>query len=327
MSFKAIVKFHKKKITIYAIKILIGILSFWFIYSRLAQIPGLKHEFKDWFQQPSMYLNLFIILLLMPVNWGIESYKWKLTTAQTEEISYSVAVKSVMSGIFAGNIAPGRAIEFLAKIVFFKIENRPQITILHFINGMFQMLITVVLGLCAIVYKLNTHHISNQYIYLMFGFGIALIMFFCWAILNVSFIQNKLRFISWFKKLESQQTLAFSKKLVFQLILLSVIRYVVFTGQFFIIYTSISPQAYLLETIAAIAAYFMLTSLIPMISYIEPAIRAAIALFVFNNSSDNSLSVIMASTFVWIINVVIPSIIGYVIIFKEKIEFKNPITS
>ena len=73
----------------------------------------------------------------------------------------------------------------------------------------------------------------------------------------------------------------------------------------------------------SIAAYFMLTSLIPMISVIEPAIRAAIALFVFNNTGNNSVTIVLSSTFIWVINVVIPSVIGYIIILKEKIDFKS----
>jgi hypothetical protein len=77
-----------------------------------------------------------------------------------------------------------------------------------------------------------------------------------------------------------------------------------------------------MDVFMSIAAYFMLTSLIPMISFIEPAIRAAIALFVFNNSGDNTVIVVLASTFVWIINVIIPSVIGYVVILKEKINFR-----
>jgi hypothetical protein len=60
-----------------------------------------------------------------------------------------------------------------------------------------------------------------------------------------------------------------------------------------------------------------------MISFIEPAIRAAIALFVFNNTGDNTIIVVLSSTFVWIINVVVPSSIGYIIILKEKIDFKS----
>lgn len=270
-----------------------------------------------------MYLILLVVLFLMPVNWGIESYKWKSITKQIEPVSYSTALKSVFSGICVGNIAPGRAMEFLAKIVFFKPENRPGVTVLHFINGMFQMLITVTVGLISITYKLNQHHQSSSFIYAVLTVGILMILFFCWAILNVSFIQQKLKFIKWFKQMDDAKHIRFSKSLIIKLVSLSIVRYAVFTTQFYLIYNSLSPNNNIIQVFMSIAAYFMLTSLIPMISVIEPAIRAAIALFVFNNSGDNTIIVVLASTFVWIINVVIPSIIGYVIILKEKIDFKT----
>ena len=137
-----------------------------------------------------MYLILILVLGLMPVNWGIESYKWKSITKQVESVSYPTALKSVFSGICVGNIAPGRAMEFLAKIIFFKYENRPSITVLHFINGMFQMLITVTVGIISAAYKLNQVNGSSNFIYIVLGIGLSMVLFFCWAIFNVSFIQK-----------------------------------------------------------------------------------------------------------------------------------------
>lgn len=313
-----------KKIITIGIKLIIGIISFWVIYKRLAEIPGLKSQLLYWLSDASLYATLLLTIVLMPVNWGIESYKWKITTEQVELISYKTALKSIFSGICAGNLAPGRAIEFLAKIVFFKIENRPKITILHFLNGMFQMLITVTCGTAAILYKLNNSNQPGNLLYIIISGGILLVILFYLAITNVAYIQKKLRFISWFKQMDETEKLHFSKTLIVKLTGLSIIRYAVFTSQFYLIYHALCPETTITNAFTAIAAYFMLTSIIPMISYIEPAIRAAIALFVFNTSADNSVSVVLASTFVWIINVVIPSVIGYIIIFKEKIVFKLP---
>lgn len=313
-------RINKKTIN-FIIKLLIGVISFWIIYNRLSQIPQLKEQCIYWFSEPKMYTILFLVLCLMPVNWGIESYKWKSITTQIESVSYSTALKSVFSGICVGNIAPGRAMEFLAKIFYFKEENRPGITILHFINGMFQMLITVTVGIISIALKLQ-HSESSSFIYAVLIGGFCMILFFCWAIFNVSYIQQKLKFIKWFRKFESSHKIKFSSKLIFKLISLSIIRYLVFTTQFYLIYNALSPQNDIISIFISIAAYFMLTSLIPMISIIEPAIRAAIALFVFNNTGDNTVIVILSSTFVWIINVIVPSIIGYIIILKEKIDFK-----
>ena len=166
-----------KKILAIGIKLLICVISFYIIYARLNSTPHLKEQLAVWFLEPRLYLILAGTLLLMPVNWGIESYKWKLITSTVEPVSYSTAVKSVFSGICVGNIAPGRAMEFLAKIFFFKPGNRPVITVLHFINGMFQMLITVMFGVVAVAGKFNTTT-SPAPVYFVFAFGIFMIAFF-----------------------------------------------------------------------------------------------------------------------------------------------------
>lgn len=313
--------FTNKKIYSFLIKLLIGVISFWIIFKRLNEIPDLKEQSIYWFSEPKMYLVLVVVLFLMPINWGIESYKWKSITQQIERVPYSTALKSVFSGICIGNLAPGRAMEFLAKIYYFKAENRPSITVLHFINGMFQMLITVTVGIISIVSKLQKTE-SSYFIYAILICGLCMILFFCWAIFNVSFIQQKLKFIKWFRKFDTSHKIQFPGGLIFKLIALSIVRYFVFTTQFYLIYNALSPQTDIIPVFMSIAAYFMLTSLVPMISIIEPAIRAAIALFVFNNTGDNSVIVILSSTFVWIINVVVPSIIGYIIILREKFDFK-----
>jgi hypothetical protein len=123
--------------------------------------------------------------------------------------------------------------------------------------------------------------------------------------------------------MDGAKNIQFSKTLILKLISFSIIRYFVFTMQFYLIYNALAPQNDILQIFMSIATYFMLTSLIPMISAIEPAIRAAIALFVFNNNGDNTIIIVLSSTFVWIINVVVPSAIGYIIILKEKIDFRS----
>ena len=302
---------------------LIGLISFLIIYNRLAGIPHLKDQVIFWLSNPKIIGAMILALFFMPINWGIECYKWKLITHQIEPISYKTSIKSVLTGICLGNIAPGRSMEFIAKIFFFKSENRPSITILHFINGMFQMLITITIGTCAIIYKFNHQIQSSLIFYVIILGGVILAFIFCFAIFNISYIQRRRKFIKWFKWNESTKALFFSRKLILQLFSLSICRNVVFTFQFYLIYTLLSGSSFILQTITSIAGYFMLTSIIPMISLIEPAIRAAIALFVFDNYHDGSLSIVLSSTFLWLINVILPSLMGFIIILKEKIDFKS----
>lgn len=311
-----------KNIVILFVKILIGILSFWFIYQRFSSIPNFKEQISNLFSEPSMFMVTALTILLMPINWGIESYKWKLITSLVEPIRYQTALKSIFSGICVGNIAPGRALEFAAKILFFKPENRPAITVLHFINGMFQMFITVSAGMFAVYYKTFRYSENFNTTYLIISIGAISIFGFFWSILNVDVIQKKLQFLKWFKNIKEDQIIRLPIKLIITLFGFSMIRYLVFTFQFYFIYHSLAQNSEFFNVFMSISAYFMLTSAIPMISYIEPAIRAAIALFVFNGVNNNEIVVILSSTIIWIINVVIPSLIGYIIILKEKISIK-----
>ena len=58
-----------------------------------------------------------------------------------------------------------------------------------------------------------------------------------------------------------------------------------------------------------------------MISFIEPAIRAAIALLVFSNLNVPEVALVITAVLLWLMNIVLPSIVGYGIIVKEKFEF------
>lgn len=58
-----------------------------------------------------------------------------------------------------------------------------------------------------------------------------------------------------------------------------------------------------------------------MISIIEVAVRSLIAIMVFQNTNTNDVQLTIITTLIWLINLVIPSIIGFVVwlqMFKWK---------
>ena len=125
-----------KNIITWILKIAVGVGSFLLIYSRLKNdfTPEKLEFLNGLFTSPIAYCVLLLCTLFIPVNWGIESYKWQQITNPIEKISLSKAMQSVYAGICVGNLAPGRATEFLANIHFFKAENRISITVLHFVK-------------------------------------------------------------------------------------------------------------------------------------------------------------------------------------------------
>lgn len=313
-----------KNIISWVIKIAIGLLSFYFIYSRLQteftaeKLVHIRSALSD----ASSYVLLICCLIFIPINWGIESYKWQQITRPVEEVSFSTATQSVYAGVCVGNLAPGRATEFLAKVLFFKANNRATITLLHFANGMFQLSITILFGVLAIfVFYQEKIDVGNTKALLVGILCIVLLSLFTLFITKFEAIQKWI--VKKFERSLGHNAIPyhFSKALIGKLFLFSILRYVVFTFQFILIIKIFYTEALTAQLIAAICIYFLLTTILPMISFIEAAVRSAIALFVFSGSGVPEIALVITAVLLWVINIVVPSIVGYFIIVKEKFEF------
>ncbi|MBI2721599.1 MAG: flippase-like domain-containing protein [Bacteroidetes bacterium] len=266
--------------------------------------------------------TLLICILLIPLNWGIESYKWKIITAPVEVISFFNASRSVYSGVCLGNLAPGRATEFIAKIIFFKPENRPQITVLHFVNGMFQLSITYIIGFVALAYKMKSFGDAYVWIaYTAISTAVLVIIIFIICLVKIDRVLNFLT-----QRISKQKQIAvaaykFTKIQLLQLFGLSAIRYVVFFIQMVLLIKLFAGNFD--ATIGfGIALYFLITTTIPMISFLEAAIRAAVALVVFKGAGISNAGLALASISVWLLNIILPSILGYIILLKQNFDFK-----
>ncbi|MGZ3932042.1 MAG: lysylphosphatidylglycerol synthase domain-containing protein [Bacteroidia bacterium] len=314
-----------KNIITWAVKIGLGLGSFLLIYWRLSSdLTADKAEFlKQVFSSAEAWLPLCICLLLVPVNWGIESYKWKLITTSSEPISFGRAMASVYAGVCAGNLAPGRATEFVAKIMFFTPEKRSSVTILHFVNGMFQLSVTLLAGLVAVLFKFNAMGIQGALFWPLVIFSVILLAVFGWVIFNFNKVHVYLlaRFAK--KGFTAAGTERLGKRLITALCGWSLLRYIVFSGQLLLIISLFYHGPVTGSLIAATAIYFLLTTALPMISIIEPAIRAAIALAVFGGLNIPDVAVVIIALLLWVVNIVIPSIIGYILIAKEDFDFKS----
>lgn len=314
----------RKKILSILIKLLIGIGSFLVIYIRLKNdfVPEKLNLLYAAAFSAAGLCCFFICLLLIPVNWGIEAYKWKLITAPVQWVSYKTATKSVYAGVCLGNLAPGRATEFLAKIIFFKIENRPRITVLHFVGGMFQLSITIICGFLALLAMARGLGGDSGWMTIATScIGIVLLVVLILCIFRINTLLN---FIS--KKISRQSKVEdfhykFSASALIRLFGFSALRYTVFFAQFalliFLFHRDISFALF-----PSIALYFLITTTIPMISVLEAAIRAAIALVVFKDSGISNTVLALSSLLIWLVNIIIPSIFGYIVLLRQNFNFK-----
>jgi len=79
----------------------------WSLYTQVKNQPDLAHRWQQirysW-QQPGFWA----VVVLMPLNWGIESRKWQVLVLHVQRFSFLSAFKSVLSGCSVTMLTPNR---------------------------------------------------------------------------------------------------------------------------------------------------------------------------------------------------------------------------
>mgnify|MGYP005846016101 CR=1 FL=1 len=262
-------------------------------------------------------LYLIMACILMPINWLIEAWKWYKVSRLVEKTSFKNAFFSVLTGLAYGHLLPGRSSEFLGKLLFFSDRNKFNITVLHFVNAAFQMYITIVIGLLLfLIAHLHSKIFTTTQPDYVFGFAVLLFVLFTLFIVYA----DKLYFL---KKFLPSLSYEMSHTLKVELLGWSLVRYFIFVLQFFYVFKWLDDSQVLnLSFLSSLSLYFLITSVIPMMSVIEVAVRSLIAIWTFQNTGMNDVQLIIITTIIWLINLVIPSFWGFLIWMRK---LRNPV--
>jgi hypothetical protein len=90
----------------------------------------------------------------------------------------------------------------------------------------------------------------------------------------------------------------------------SVIRYFVFSFQFFVLLKIFGVDVFYFNAMVVITTMYLLASIIPSVFIFDVIVKGSVALYIFDMVGVNDLTVLSIMTLMWIMNFVIPSIAG-----------------
>lgn len=259
----------------------------------------------------SIYTLIGVFVMLF-ANWGIEALKWQWVNKPFEKISFTLSLKSVFMGVAVSTIFPNRTGEFLGKILVLKKENRVKGIFSSILTSLSQLSITLLVGLWALFILRSNVHISKIYVFILTLVTIAVLLFF----------KSIIRFL---KKYIPAKWISFidfirfySIKDIFIVLLLSAIRYGVFTIQLFLLMVVFGGQISFVDFFPLSAIAFTLTTAIPTTSLSELFVRSNVGLVVFASNQLLDNTIILAYFCLWMINILLPSLMGFYIGLKKK---------
>lgn len=289
---------------------LIGLILFvicaFAIYNKVLQNENLNQygaELK--IQLTKIHWGAWLLMgLLMLLNYTIEAIKWKTVIASTNQFNIFQALRAVLVGQAFSFFTPARSGDYVGRTLFLapgtKLKGITQMAWASYA----QLLMTICFGSIAIFWNLP----FLPWLKWVAPWGAALALF-------LFFYNQSLK--GWLSKINLLQI---DNGLKWKLIALAFSRYLVYILQYNWASEMLSISVHALDLSIAIMVLLFFLSMIPAISLTDLVIRGQLFLLLMAPFYQNDIMLIALTTLIWIVNFLIPSIIGSILLLSFKIK-------
>jgi len=288
----------------------------------------LKVNFREIFEalkNANVSLLTIAAVLVLP-NIFLQYMKWKITCEYLlNEKSHKKIFLSLFYGFSGGVFTPARIGEYFGRAVAFRDKSLLQITIASFIDKLFPLMVVISCGSLASI--LFLHYYYSVSVYMTGSFFILLAMMFYLAYIfmqdpkfwnNVLFtrLSKHPKFIKFLDNIVVLKKLdrPYSTKMV----LISISFYVCYIFQFSLLAAAFTRHVDYVHYIWAGNLIIFSKSIIPPVSLGELGIREGASIFFLQQFGETAAAGFNAAIFLFLINVLIPSMLGLLLLFRKN---------
>lgn len=264
-------------------------------------------------------IALVVCVLLFPLNIFLESLKWRYLLFSVEPMTLFEAQRQTYFGFVGAVFTPARIGDYPARITRLRDKSRwLEALALGGVGSLSLVVVILLLGVPAsIVY-------ANYYLpYFQVGYTIIASLLFI-LLLSLLLFMNKWTLLL-LPHLHSQKLQLLMQTLheqttrrMLSVCMLSLLRFVVFCIQLYLIMAFCGVQMSVATALVAIPTYYLFVTLTPSAPVAEAAVRGSWAMIVFAPFSTNTVAIAMAAILLWIINSILPMLVGTVLHFQTR---------
>lgn len=291
---------------------MLSVILAWFIADRLFFQNNFSEQlklFRIHFSVENM-VWLAPLLLLMPLNWWLETFKWK--TLLNGAINMRMAWKGVMTGVALGFVSPARIGEFAGRIWHLPVDIRTRAFYLSNIGGLAQTAVTIAGGTICVALWANNPFMAN----ILMGISVVfLFLYFRFDLINKLLL--KISMLSSNNLTVNSEELP-AQRVLWQVAGLSLIRYAVYLLQYVLAFRFLGVESTLFALAVHSGVLLLANSFSPLLPALDFSFRGSVVLFVFAAISRNNIALVGATTLVWLLNLVLPALAGYILLVRKE---------
>lgn len=298
--------------------IVLGVLL-WQLRQLMTELDSVA--FRRALTQPENGWRIALVLLLMPVNWLLETKKWQLLLHPFHDWSFRKCLRGVMAGVSVSAATPNRIGEIGGRLLVAKKEEIPGVLASSLLGSIAQWLAFLSLAFPALVW-VSGSLLKEEWLMLRWFFlplGPLAILLIWWG--GKPLI---IKLLTWLEKRGWMQTSALNEVLQdvnFSLILLAgvwaALRFTVYVIQLYLLLSVFGLVLPLWWGLAGIAAIYLIQAGIPLPPGVNLVTRAELGILLWGNNPEVTAASLLAFGSLFLVNVLLPALPAYWLIVKK----------
>lgn len=274
--------------------------------------PSVTHNW--WF--------LVFTILLIPVNWGLETRKWLSLLPANFGLGFWQSLRAVLVGVAISIITPNRIGEYGGRILLVKGRKRWDAVLATLVGSMAQLLVLLSGGIFGLLVYGGRHldFPASQYNAALVIVGL-LVIAGLYIFFNIARFERYLkpltRRFKWVKHL--LRIRVYSRKKLLSGLAWAALRYLTYVVQYLLILRFFGVEPPVLQGLAAIATIYLIQTSVPLPPLIAIFARGEIAILIWSVFSSDAGSILAASLSLFILNLSVPALLGSAILVQINV--------
>lgn len=271
--------------------------------------------------RPENGWRIALVLLLMPINWLLETKKWQILLLPFHDWSFGKCLRGVLAGVSVSAATPNRIGEIGGRLLVAKKEEIPGVLASSLLGSIAQWLAFLSLAFPALVW-VSGALIGEKWLLVRWFFlplGPLAILLIWWG--GKPLIVNLL---AWLEKrgwLETATLNDVLRDVNFTLILTAGIwagaRFAVYVMQLYLLLSVFGLTLPFWWGLAGIAAIYLIQAGIPLPPGVNLVTRAELGILLWGNNPEVTAASLLAFGSLFLVNVLLPALPAYWMIVKK----------
>jgi hypothetical protein len=302
--------------------LLLGLLV-WALYRELnGKVDA--HAFTDLIWQrwaDGEWTLLLAAVLLMPVNWSLEILKWRTLLRPFWKIPLSVAVQAVAAGVALSLITPNRVGDYGGRVLAVPAAHNWAAVLATAAGSMAQLIALLSGGLAGAFFYLRERALLPAQIEGMWWLVVLATLLLLAAFFNLPLLAKLLQRIN----IPERWTAPFSRlaayraPVLLQGLIWAFLRYFVYVLQYYLLLRFFGVELAFGAALGGIATIYLLQVCLPLPPLAALLARGEAALLIWAPFSPAPLHLLSATFALFIINLLLPALLGAVFIVKINV--------